>query len=35
MSFQVYLDNINIKTGKTPADFKKSGEEKGFLKKER
>jgi hypothetical protein len=32
MSFQAYIDNINIKTGKTPADFKKLGEEKGFLK---
>jgi hypothetical protein len=33
MSFQAYIDNIKIKTGKTPADFKKLGEEKGFLKK--
>jgi len=32
MSFQAYIDNISIKTGKTPIDFKKSGEEKGFLK---
>jgi hypothetical protein len=33
MSFQAYIDNIKIKTGKTPADFKKLAEEKGFLKK--
>jgi hypothetical protein len=33
MSFQAYIDNIKIKTGKTPADFKKLGEENGFLKK--
>lgn len=32
MSFQTYLDNIKVKTGKTPADFKKLAEEKGFLK---
>jgi hypothetical protein len=30
MSFQAYLDNIQSKTGKTPADFKKLAEEKGF-----
>jgi hypothetical protein len=32
MSFQAYIDNIKAKTGKTPADFKKMAEEKGFLK---
>lgn len=32
MSFQAYLDNIETKTGKTPADFKKIAEEKGFMK---
>lgn len=32
MSFQSYLDNIQKKTGKTPEDFKKLAEEKGFLK---
>lgn len=31
MSFQAYIDNIKRKTGKTPDDFKKLGEEKGFL----
>jgi hypothetical protein len=31
MSFQAYLDNIKAKTGKTPADFKKLAEEKGFM----
>lgn len=31
MSFQAYLDNIEAKTGKSPEDFKKLGEEKGFL----
>jgi len=30
MSFQAYLDNIQAKTGKTPGDFKKMAEEKGF-----
>ncbi|MDP1816219.1 MAG: DUF4287 domain-containing protein [Leadbetterella sp.] len=30
MSFQVYIDNIKTKTGKSPEDFKKLGEEKGF-----
>ena len=33
MSFQAYLDNIQKKTGKTPADFKKLAEKKGFLQK--
>ena len=32
MSFQAYVDNIKVKTGKTPADFKKLAEKKGFLK---
>ena len=32
MSFQAYLDNIQTKTGKSPGDFKKLGEKKGFLK---
>jgi Domain of unknown function (DUF4287) len=31
MSFQAYLDNIKVKTGKTPEDFKKLAERKGFL----
>ena len=33
MSFQAYLDNIKSKTGKTPEDFKKIAEKKGFLQK--
>lgn len=32
MSFQAYLDNIKVKTGKTPEDFKKIAEKKGLLK---
>lgn len=31
MSFQAYLDNIQAKTGKSPDDFKRMAEEKGFL----
>jgi hypothetical protein len=31
MSFQAYIDNIKAKTGKSPEDFKKLAEEKGFL----
>jgi len=31
MSFQAYIDNIHKKTGKSPDDFKKLAEEKGFL----
>jgi hypothetical protein len=31
MSFQAYIDNIKAKTGKTPEDFKKLAQEKGFL----
>ncbi len=30
MSFQAYLDNIQTKTGKSPADFRKWAAEKGF-----
>ena len=30
MSFQAYLDNIQQKTGKTPADFRKLAVDKGF-----
>ena len=30
MSFQAYLDNIQAKTGKTPADFKVLALAKGF-----
>lgn len=30
MSFQAYLDNIQTKTGKTPADFRVLAAEKGF-----
>ena len=33
MSFQAYIDNIKKKTGKTPDDFRKLAEKKGFLKK--
>ena len=32
MSFQAYIDNIKAKTGKSPADFKKLAEQKGFIK---
>jgi len=31
MSFQAYIDNIKTKTGKTPEDFKKLAESKGFI----
>jgi hypothetical protein len=31
MSFQAYINNIKDKTGKTPADFKKLAQEKGFI----
>ncbi len=30
MSFQAYLDNIQAKTGKFPADFKALAEKMGF-----
>ena len=32
MSFQAYLDNIEAKTGKTPAEFIALAEKKGFTK---
>lgn len=32
MSFQDYIDNIQAKTGKSPADFEKLAEMKGFIK---
>ncbi len=32
MSFQAYINTIEAKTGKTPADFKELAEKKGFLK---
>lgn len=35
MSFQAYLDNIQAKTGITPAEFKKLAVQKGFLKNEK
>jgi hypothetical protein len=31
MSFQAYIDNIKAKTGKSPEDFRKLAEKKGFL----
>lgn len=31
MLFQAYIDNTQKKTGKSPDDFKKMAEEKGFL----
>lgn len=33
MSFQAYISNIQAKTGKSVADFKKLAEQKGFLQK--
>jgi hypothetical protein len=30
MSFQAYLNNIQTKTGKSPADFRQMAEEKNF-----
>jgi hypothetical protein len=33
MSFQAYLDNIKIKTGKGPDDFIKLASKKGFVEK--
>jgi hypothetical protein len=33
MSFQAYLDNIQKKTGKSPDDFRKMADKKGFVKK--
>jgi len=34
MSFQAYIDNIKIKTGKTPANFKKQLEKEGLLNRD-
>jgi hypothetical protein len=31
MSFQAYMENIEAKTGKSPADFKKLAAKKGFM----
>lgn len=31
MSFHAYIDNIKSKTGKSPEDFKKLAEAKGFM----
>ena len=31
MTFKAYLDNIEAKTGKSPADFKKLAMKKGYL----
>ncbi len=31
MSFQAYLSNIKEKTGKSPDDFKKLADQKGFV----
>ena len=33
MSFQAYIDNIKTKTGKSPDDFKRLAEKKGFMQK--
>jgi hypothetical protein len=30
MSFQAYLDNIKVKTGKSPDDFKRLAAKKGY-----
>ena len=30
MSFQAYLDNIQTKTGKSPDDFRKMAEQRGY-----
>lgn len=32
MSFQAYLRNIELKTGKGPADFRSLAEQKGFTR---
>ena len=34
MTFKAYLDNIEAKTGTSPADFKRLAGEKGYLSKE-
>ena len=31
MSFQAYIDNIQVKTGNTPEDFKRLADEAGIL----
>ena len=31
MSFQAYLDNIQTKTGQSPADFRRLASDKGYL----
>jgi hypothetical protein len=31
VSFQAYLDNIQAKTGKSPADFRRLATDKGFV----
>ena len=31
VTFKAYLDNIETKTGKSPADFKKLADRKGYL----
>jgi len=31
MTFQAYIDNIQAKTGKSPADFKQLAKEKGWM----
>jgi hypothetical protein len=33
MSFQAYLDNVQAKTGKSPADFRRLATEKGFAER--
>ncbi|SFU49792.1 protein of unknown function [Polaromonas sp. YR568] len=33
MTFQAYIDNIQAKTGKSAADFKKLADQKGFSSK--
>jgi hypothetical protein len=34
MSFQAYIDNIKVKTGKTPGDFKKLAVKQGLLQRD-
>jgi hypothetical protein len=34
MSFQAYITNIQAKTGKTPDDFRKFAEKKGYIQKQ-
>lgn len=33
MTFQAYIDNIQAKTGKTPADFKQLATQKGWMER--